>query len=88
MQLFFTYQKKYLLKGRRLTLSERTLCRLSIEFMFVFIIPRKLCLMLKKMRGDFLYKGVCEKKPCWVNWLIVSIDKKKGGLGVTIFNYS
>ena len=51
--------------------------------MSLFIIPRKVSLRLEKIQRDFLWGGgASQSKPHLVNWSIVCIEKKDGGLGI------
>ena len=56
---------------------------LPIYFMSLFIIPRKVSLRLEKIQRDFLWGGgASQSKPHLVNWCIVCMEKKDGGLGI------
>ena len=46
--------------------------------MSLFVIPCKVSLRLKKLQR-------AKRRPHLVNWLIVVLDKKGGGLGVRMF---
>ena len=60
-----------------------TLSSLPIYFMSLFIIPRKVSLRLEKIQRDFLWGGgASQSKPHLVNWCIVCMEKKDGGLGI------
>ena len=51
--------------------------------MSLFIIPRKVSLRLEKIQRDFLWGGgASQSKPHLVNWSIVCMEKKDGGLGI------
>ena len=69
--------------GGRLTLIKSTLSSLSIYFMSLFIIPRKVSSRLEKIQRDFLYGGgALKEKPHLVNWNLVRLGKKEGDLGI------
>ena len=60
-----------------------TLLILSIYFMSLFVIPKKVRVRLEKIQRDFLWGGgVSQSKSHLVNWSIVCMEKKDGGLGI------
>ena len=62
---------------------KNTLSSLPIYFMSFFVIPIKVCSRLEKIQRDFLWGGgAVEKKHYLVNWNLVCVDKKEGGLGI------
>ena len=66
-----------------MTLVKSTLSSLPIYFMSLFIIPRKVSLRLEKIQRNFLWGGgASQSKPHLVNWSIVCMEKKDGGLGI------
>ena len=66
-----------------MTLVKSTLSSLPIYFMSLFIIPRKVSLRLEKIQRDFLWRGgVSQSRLHLVNWSIVCMEKKDGGLGI------
>ena len=74
---------QYLSKGGRLTLVKITLSNLPIYFMSLVVIPCKVCLRLEKIQKDFLWgRGVSQSRSHLVNWFIVYVEKKDGGLGI------
>ena len=81
------WKRKYLSKGVRLTLIKSTLSRLSIYFMSLFIILRKVILKLKKIQKDFFWgKERLRKKMHLLNWLTVYMDNKNGSLSIRRLN--
>ena len=66
-----------------MTLVKNTLSSLPIYFMSLFIISRKVSLRLEKIQRNFLWGGgASQSKPHLVNWSIVCMEKKDGGLGI------
>ena len=47
------WKRQYLSKGGRLSLIKCTLSSLSIYFMSIFVIPKKVSARLEKMQGTF-----------------------------------
>ena len=81
------WKRQYITKGGRPTLLRRTLSSLSIYYMSLFRLPRKVKSRLMQIQKDFLWGGgSLDKKPHLVKWAIICSDKK-GGLGVKgLFN--
>ena len=62
---------------------QSTSSSLPIYFMYVLTLPRTVRLRLEQIRRDFLWGGgALEQKPHLVRWVLVCLDKRKGGLGV------
>ena len=81
------WKRQYIYERGRLTLIKSTLASLPIYFMSLFWMPRRVRLRLEKIQRDFLWEGgSLEKKPHVVNWDIVCLDKRKGGLRVRRLN--
>ena len=77
------WKRQYISKGGRLTLIRSTLSSMSIYFMSLFYLLRKVRLRLEKIQRDFLWgRGALVQKPHLVRWNLVCLDKKKDGLGV------
>ncbi|KAL6321362.1 hypothetical protein AAG906_016417 [Vitis piasezkii] len=56
---------------------------MSVYFMFLFYLPRKVKLRLEKIQRDFLWGGgALEQRPHLVRWNLVCLERKKCGLGV------
>ena len=51
------WKRRYISKGRRLTLIRSTLSSMPIYFMSFFCMPRKVRLRLEKIQRDFLWVG-------------------------------
>ena len=69
--------------GRSSTLIRSTLSSLPIYFMSILQLPRTVRMRLKHIQRDFLWGGgALEQKPHLVRWMVVCLDKRKGGLGV------
>ena len=50
--------------------------------MSLFVIPKRVVYRLEKIQRDFLWGGgTLVNKPHLVNWPVVCLDNKKGGLG-------
>ena len=55
-----------------MTLFKSVLSSLSIYFMSLFIISRKVSLRLERIQRDFLWgKGALESKPHLVSWSLI-----------------
>ncbi|KAJ9693622.1 hypothetical protein PVL29_009537 [Vitis rotundifolia] len=84
------WKRQYLSKGGRLTLLKSTLSSLPIYFLYLFVIPKRVCARLEKIQRDFLWGGgALENKPHLVSWKVICATKKDGGLGIrnlAIFN--
>ena len=66
-----------------LTLIKSTLSSLSIYFMSLFVISRKVCTRFENIPRDFLWGGgALEKKMQLVNWSAVCVDMRQGDLGI------
>ena len=76
------WKRQYISKGGRLTLIWSTLASLLIYFMFVLTLPRTVRLRLEQIQRDFLWGGGLLRKPHFVRWMFVCLDKRKRGLGV------
>ncbi|RVW99876.1 LINE-1 reverse transcriptase-like [Vitis vinifera] len=77
------WKHQYISKGGRITLVRSTLSNLPIYFMSIFQMPRVVRIRLEKIQRDFLWGGgALVQKPHLVNWSIVCLDKRSGGLGV------
>ncbi|RVW15066.1 putative ribonuclease H protein [Vitis vinifera] len=77
------WKRQYISKGGRITLVRSTLSNLPIYFMSIFQMPRAVRIRLEKIQKDFLWGGgALVQKPHLVNWSIVCLDKRSGGLGV------
>ena len=76
------WKRQYISKGGRLTLIWSTLASLLIYFMFVLTLPRTVRLRLEQIQRDFLWGGGLLRKPHFVRWMLVCLDKRKRGLGV------
>ena len=77
------WKRRYISKGRRLTLTRSTLSSMSIYFMSLFCMSRKVRLRLEKIQKDFLWAGgALVRKPHLVRWNTVCLEKRKSGLGV------
>lgn len=80
---FVLWKRQCLSIGGRLTLIKSTLSSLSIYFMSMFLIPRRVGLRLKHIQRDFLWVGgAFDERPHLVNCSIAYLDKKHGGLSV------
>ena len=76
----------YILKGGRVTLIRSTLSSLPLDFISLLCLTRLVCSRLERIQRDFLSGGGdLDKKPHFVNWIIVCSNKKKGGLGITSY---
>ena len=76
------------IKGWKAYSDEEYFSSLSIYFMSLFVILKKVVVRLEKETfcGE---GGALEQKPYLVNWAIVCLEKQKGGLGIrnlSIFN--
>ncbi|RVW44116.1 putative ribonuclease H protein [Vitis vinifera] len=84
------WKRQYLSKGDRLTLVKSTLSSLPTYFIFLFLIPKRVCVRLEKIQRDFLWGGgTLENRPHLVSWKVICAAKKYGGLGIrslAIFN--
>ena len=70
------WKRQYLSKGGRRTLIKSTLSNLSIYFMSLFVIPKRVVIRLEKIQRDFLWGGgALVNKPHLVNQSIVCLDK-------------
>ena len=79
----FIQNRPHLSKWGRLTLVKSTLSSLPIYFMSLFIIPHQVSLRLEKIQRGFLWGGgVSQSRPHLVNWSIVCMEKKDGGLDI------
>ncbi|WJZ82701.1 hypothetical protein VitviT2T_002436 [Vitis vinifera] len=77
------WKRQFISKGGRITLIRSTLSSMPIYLMSLLRMPRVVSLRLEKIQRDFLWGGgALERKPHLVNWDIVCLDKRKGGLGV------
>ena len=51
--------------------------------MFLFVVPRKVSLRLKRLQRDFIQGGgALKRKSHLVNWTIVYSNNKNGALGI------
>ena len=77
------WKKQYLSKGGRLTFIKCTLSNLSIYFMSLFIMPRKVRIRLERIQREFLWGDMEERmKIHLISWSVICKDKKHGeGLG-------
>lgn len=71
-------KRQYLSKGRRLTLIKSTLSILSIYFMSLFVIPRRVSLRLKQIQRSFLWgEGRLQNKTPFGQQIHDSIGQKE-----------
>ncbi|KAL8265324.1 hypothetical protein R6Q59_023454 [Mikania micrantha] len=69
--------------GGRLILINSVLSSLPLYFFSLFKAPEGILESLEKLRRNFLWGGVAEKKKIhWARWDLVTLPKKYGGLGV------
>ena len=84
------WKRQYFSKGGRQMLIKSTLSNLSIYFMPLFVIPKRVTIRLEKIQRDFLWGGGdLVKKPHLFKWSIVCMEKQKWGLGfrsISLFN--
>ncbi|RVW47194.1 putative ribonuclease H protein [Vitis vinifera] len=60
-----------------------TLSSLPTYFLFLFVIPKRVCARLEKIQRDFLWgRGALENRPHLVSWKIICVAKKDGSLGI------
>ena len=77
------WKRRYISKDGRQTLIKSTLSSLPIYSMFLFVIPKRMVAKLEKIQRDFLLgREDLVQKPHFVNWLIVCMEKQKGGVWV------
>ena len=77
------WKRQFLSKGGRLTIVKSILSSLSIYYMSLYVILSKVSLRLEKIQRNFLWEGEAfEKMPHLVNWKIVRLGKKDGGLKI------
>ena len=80
------WKRQYISKGGRITLSRSTLSSLAISFMSLLCMPRMVRLRLEQIQRDFLWgDGALEWESHLVRWAVVCLDKRKGGLELSIF---
>ena len=78
-----SWKRQYISKSGRTTLIRSTLSSVLVYYLSLFRVPKVVCERLKRIQREFLWGGGnLEKKPHLVNWKIICIEKKKGGLGV------
>ncbi|RVW98661.1 putative ribonuclease H protein [Vitis vinifera] len=79
----FLLEKEVYLQGRQNDLNQGALCPVCLSTVSLFHMPRSVSLRLERIQRDFLWGGgTLERKPHLVEWSIVCLDKRKGGLGV------
>ena len=77
------WKRRDISKDGRQTLIKSTLSSLPIYPMFLFVIPKRVVAKLEKIQRDFLLgREDLVQKPHFVNWLIVCMEKQKGGVWV------
>lgn len=80
-------KKRTLSFGGRFTLIKSVIGSLPTYYLSIFRAPKKVLDELEKIRRNFLWKGLPDKKCIhWVTWDKVTTLKEMGGLGVVGLN--
>ena len=78
-----TWKKQYLSKRRRLIPIKCTLSYLPIYFMSLFVIPKKMRIILERIQREFLWGDMKERRKIHlISWLDICKDNKHEGLGL------
>lgn len=73
-------------RGGRLTLIKSVLSSLLIYYMSLLVMPRTVGLRVEGIQRDFPWGGrALERRPHLVNWSILCMAKKRGGLASSFF---
>lgn len=76
------WKRRFISKRKRITPIRSTLSSMSIYSMSLLHMTRVVRLRLEKIQRNFLCGGRLERKPHFVKWVIVCLDKRNGDLGV------